>query len=135
MTTAETHNGSALADDLVQRIGKAVGESARATAIFGEAVEREGVTVIPVAKSRFGFGGGAGSAPGKGETERESDGEASGEASGGGGGGGGAVIPVGYIELRDGEARFKRIYNATDLLPLLLGAALGAMVLGRLLRR
>jgi uncharacterized spore protein YtfJ len=123
MTTTDTTQGSALADELVQRIGRAVGDNARASAIFGEAVERDGITVIPVARSRFGFGGGAGTGP------REDD------SSGGGGGGGGAVTPVGYIELHDGTARFRRIVTPTDLLPVVGAALLGVLVLGRLVRR
>jgi uncharacterized spore protein YtfJ len=46
--------------DLVQALAERLGASARATAVFGEPVERDGVTVIPVAKSRWGFGGGSG---------------------------------------------------------------------------
>jgi hypothetical protein len=73
MTTTETYDGSALANELLRRIGQAVGDKADVSAVFGEPVEREGITVIPVAKARFAFGGGAGA------HERES--------SGGGGGG------------------------------------------------
>ena len=91
--TAAAHDGSALADELLQRIGHAVGDNANARAIFGEPVEREGITVIPVAKARFGFGGGGGAGAHAGE-----------EGSGGGGGGGAVVSPVGYIEVRHGTS-------------------------------
>ena len=37
-----------------------LGAVAKAATVFGEPVERDGVTVIPVAKARWGFGGGAG---------------------------------------------------------------------------
>jgi uncharacterized spore protein YtfJ len=86
-----------LVNELLERIGQTVGQIAQAT-IFGEPVSREGVTVIPVAKARFGFGGGGGSG------SREGD-----EGSGGDGGGGVAVSPIGYIEVRDRSAEFKRI--------------------------
>jgi uncharacterized spore protein YtfJ len=66
--------------------------------LFGEPAEGEGVTVIPVARARFGFGGGGGSG------SRDAD-----EGSGGCGGGGVSVEPVGYIEVRDGGAQFRRI--------------------------
>ncbi len=85
---------SALAD----RIGSAAGVSA----VFGEPVERDGVTVIPVARVSWGFGGGGG---GEGEEE------------GHGGGGGASARPHGFIEIEDGRARYRPIRT-----PLRLGA-------------
>jgi uncharacterized spore protein YtfJ len=120
--TTETQEGTALADELLKRIGQTVGDKAKVSAVFGDPVEREGVTVIPVAKARFGFGGGAGAGGRDGE-----------EGSGGGGGGGALVSPVGYIELHDGAAKFKRISSPADLLPLVAAATLTALVLRRLL--
>jgi uncharacterized spore protein YtfJ len=107
---------------LLERIGETVGENAHVSTIFGEPVEREGMTVIPVGRARFGFGGGGGSG------SREGN-----EGSGGGGGGGVAVSPVGYIELHEGTAQFKRILTATDLLALVAAASLAAVTIRRLL--
>lgn len=56
--TTETHDGTALADELLKRIGETVGDKAKVSTVFGEPVKRAGITVIPVAKARFGFGGG-----------------------------------------------------------------------------
>jgi len=109
-------NGSDLADELLQHIGQTIGDRAKASTIFGEPVEREGITVIPVAKAKFGFGGGGGE--GK-------------EGPGRGGGGGAAVSPLGYIEVHDGTARFKRIPRPTDLLAMAATASLLAVVLTR----
>ena len=109
--------------ELLERIGAAVGEKAQASTIFGEPVEREHVTVIPVAKARFGFGGGGGSG-----TRGEED-----EGSGGGGGGGVVVSPVGYIEVRDDCAEFKRILTRTDVVALASVAGVAALVLKRVL--
>jgi uncharacterized spore protein YtfJ len=120
--TTGLQDGSALADELLQRIGQMVGDKAKVSTVFGEPVEREGITVIPVAKSRFGFGGGGGAGARGGQ-----------EGSGGGGGGGALVSPVGYIELRDGHARFRRISSSTDLLALVAAAALAALAIRRLL--
>jgi uncharacterized spore protein YtfJ len=114
--------GSTLADHLLQRIGSTVGGKANASTVFGEAVEREGITVIPVARARFGFGGGGGGGRREGE-----------EGSGGGGGGGAIVSPVGYIEVRDGAAQFRRIFNPVDLLVVAMAASLGAVAVRRLL--
>jgi uncharacterized spore protein YtfJ len=123
MTTG-MQEGSALADTLLQRISQVVGDKAKVSSVFGEPVEREGITVIPVAKARFGFGGGGGAGARVGD-----------EGSGGGGGGGAVVSPVGYIEVRDGTARFKRISSASDLLALVAAGSLAVLALERLLAR
>jgi uncharacterized spore protein YtfJ len=119
---ANAHERAQLVNELLERIGQTVGQRAQVSTIFGEPVEREGVTVIPVGKARFGFGGGGGSG------FRDGD-----EGSGGGGGGGVAVSPVGYIEVRDRGAEFKRISTATDVLALVAAASLAALVVKRLL--
>ena len=116
----ETQERTQLVNDLLERVGQTVGERAHVSTIFGEAVEREGVTVIPVAKARFGFGGGGGSG------SREGD-------EGSGGGGGVAVGPIGYIELRDRGAEFKRISSPTDTLALVAAASLAVLTVKRLL--
>ena len=59
--TTQAQERSQLVDELLERIGQTVGERANVSTVFGEPVERENVTVIPVAKTRFGFGGGGGS--------------------------------------------------------------------------
>ena len=61
---------------LVERLADKLGSSAHSTAVFGEPVERDGVTVIPVAKARWGFGGGGGrplAQPGEAPGERPPD--------------------------------------------------------------
>jgi uncharacterized spore protein YtfJ len=113
---------SEMVTELLERIGETVGRRAQVSTIFGDPVERERVTVIPVAKARFGFGGGGGS----GSRERD-------EGSGGGGGGAAYVSPVGYIEVRDNGADFKRISTGTDLLALAAAASLAAFALRRLI--
>ena len=122
MTTG-TQDGSGVADGLLQRIGRTVGDSAKVSTIFGEPVEREGITVIPVARARFGFGGGGGAGA-------RPSGQ---EGSGGGGGGGVVVSPVGYIEIHDGTAQFKRISRPTDVVALVAAGSLAALAVKRLL--
>jgi hypothetical protein len=105
-----------------ERLAEKVGATARASAVFGQAVEGQGVTVIPVARARWGFGGGSGSRDGE---------------QGGGGGGGTSVSPVGYIELRAGEARFRRIHNRARIAVAAAACVLSAGIafrLGRLRR-
>lgn len=93
----------------VERLAERIGTRFGSTAVFGEPVEAEGVTVIPVARATWGFGGGTGTRP-----EAEGEGE--------GGGGGGSTSPVGFIELRDGKASFRPI---VDPRPFVLAAAAG----------
>ena len=121
--TTDVQGQSQLVDELLERIGRTVGQQAHVSAVFGEPVEREGLTVIPVARARFGFGGGGGSG------SRAADGS----GAGGGGGGGGVVSPVGFIEVRDGSAEFRRILTPIDLLPAVAAASILAVLLRRLL--
>lgn len=44
----------------VGSMAEKLGATARAATIFGDPVERDGVTDIPVARARWGFGGGVG---------------------------------------------------------------------------
>ncbi len=85
--------------EIPARLADRVGGHAGVRAIFGEPVERDGVTVIPVGRVRWGFGGGGGGGRGG----HIADGEGS------GGGGGAMVAPVGYIEISGGTATFQRV--------------------------
>jgi len=92
----------------VERLAQRVGEGFGAATLFGEPIERGEVTVIPVSRAAWGFGGGSGSGPA--------------DAGGEGGGGGGSAWPVGYIELRGSETRFRPIIDAR---PIVVAAAFG----------
>ena len=119
----KTPERSEMVTVLLERIGEAVGQKAQVSTIFGEPVERAQVTVIPVAKARFGFGGGGGSGA-RGERE---------EGSGGGGGGGAVVSPVGYIEVRDDGAEFKRISSPADVVTFVAAASIALLAIKRLI--
>jgi len=101
---------------IVNQLADRVGLRANARAVFGDPVERDGVTVIPVAKVRYGFGGGGG-------VNAEPEGEAN---QGGGGGGGVSASPVGYIEIHDGRAEFVRIPDLTSNWPMVLAGGIAA---------
>ena len=63
---------------------------------YGEPIELDGATIIPVAAGWYGFGFG------------ESDaGSESASSDGSGGGGGGVSVPVGAYVNRDGVTRFE----------------------------
>ena len=71
------------------------------------------------------WGGGAGGGSGR---------EAGKEGEGGGGGGGASAKPVGYIEIRDGEARFVRIPDVGRFAPLVIASGVAAWIALRGLR-
>jgi uncharacterized spore protein YtfJ len=97
---------------LLERLGQQLTSSVTAQAVYGNPVERDGITIIPVARARYGFGGGGG-----GGTQKQ---EASG--SGAGAGAGVSLTPVGYIELREGRSRFRPIRSSVVPLVAVSGA-------------
>jgi uncharacterized spore protein YtfJ len=107
---------SVRSDDFVMRLAERVGAQTRADAVFGDPVERKGITVIPVARAVWGFGGGSGTEAGK---------------DGSGGGGGGAAVPLGHIEVRNGYAEFKPLRDPrTTALVAAAAMGLAAVALG-----
>src|SRR5437588_3864287 len=95
----------------VERIADIIQVNANAKQVYGEPVERDGTTIIPVARVQWGFGGGG---LGRGAGER------------GGGGGGVRATPAGYIELRDGTSRFRPIFDPS-LATLIVTGAIGLL--------
>ena len=75
---------------------------------YGEPIEIDGVTVIPVARVFLGFGAGGGVASSVAEGGLSTNGDSDGAAApaGGGGGGGGLVQPLGFIEIDATGARW-----------------------------
>jgi uncharacterized spore protein YtfJ len=116
------------AEQFLQRLAELIGAKAGVQAVFGEPIRHGNLTVIPVARIRWGFGGGGGSA----------DGPEGGPASGSGGGGGVAADPIGYLELGPNGADFRQIRGPypSSLFVVASGltAALVIRALGRLLR-
>jgi uncharacterized spore protein YtfJ len=132
-------------DGFVVQIAERIGAKANVKAVFGEPIERDGITIIPVAKVRWGFGGGAGNGPvavgpGKpGEAGSVEWNDGAQTSSGSGGGGGVTADPVGYLEIGPEGAVFKPIVAAMPSPGFLLAAgATAALVLrglARLIRR
>ena len=94
-------------NEILTRVGDQLGVSR----VFGEPIERDGVTVVPVAVAVGGGGGGA--AP---------------DAQGTGAGFGGMVRGIGVYTISNGQVRFIPAIDATAL------AALSVVVVGALLR-
>jgi uncharacterized spore protein YtfJ len=119
--------GSRVLDVIARRVGLHSG----ASTAFGDPVEREGVTVVPVAKVRWGFGGGYGRGT---DSDDSADGEVADFGEGSGGGGGAMASPLGFIELRDGEAEFRRIHDPVTAVPIIIAAGFTAWLVLRGLR-
>jgi uncharacterized spore protein YtfJ len=99
-------------DDMVARVAERLGARVSAASVYGAPVERNGVTVIPVASARFVFGGGTG---GDEETRQH----------GGGAGGAGRVAPTGYIEVSEHGSRFVAIHGPERMALLAIAGAIG----------
>ena len=126
-TSPETQLGRSISSqNFLERLAERIGINVKASTVFADPVEKDGVTVIPVAKARWGIGGGAGS--GKDPDQSQID-------EGSGGGAGVLLSPVGYIEIKDGRARFHPIYDTGTTLQLLLGAGIVAMLVLRGVRK
>lgn len=115
-------------DGIVEMLARRVGAYAAASAVFGTPAERDGITVIPVAKVRWGFGGGGG----RGIEEGNETGDIS---EGSGGGGGVAASPLGFIEIRDGHAEFKRTHDPMSAVPIILASGAAAWIALRGLKK
>ncbi len=112
LATRSTNGHHSVAERLAERLGM----SASAQTVFAEPVEREGVTVIPVARVRYGFGGGGGGSE---------------EGQGNGGGGMVQAHPLGYIEIKDGESSFRRLRNPANTVRLVLAVGVVSMLMLR----
>ncbi len=109
----------------IESLARSVQNSLSTTTIYGEPITAGGVTVVPVAEVRFGFGGGGGGGTGP-STE-------DGVTNTGGGGGGGGVRPVGFIEITESGSRWVPVEppQSTQLLKALSSAARILPIAGR----
>ena len=109
--------------ELPEVLGRAA-DAAQVRRVFGEPIERDGVTIIPTASVRGGAGGGGGRGP------KQEEGE------GAGGGYGFMAHPAGVFVLRGDQVDWR---PALDLGKVILGGQLVAvtflLVLRSILRR
>jgi uncharacterized spore protein YtfJ len=134
-------------EGFVERLAERVGGKASVRAVFGDPIERNGTTIVPVAKVRWGFGGGVGRGPiamgpgrpGEGSPLSDSLDAGTDHGIGTGAGGGVTADPVGYLEIGPHGTRFRAIAPAMPSPIFLLAAgATAAIVLravAKLLRR
>lgn len=91
--------------------------------VFGEPVETQGKTIIPVAKVGYGFGGGYGEAKGDGKDKKEGEGA--------GVGGGVAIKPLGIIEVTKQDTRYIALSDKKKLFGMLALGFLIGFLFGR----
>jgi uncharacterized spore protein YtfJ len=103
-------------DELVREV-TGIPKELGASACFGEPIERDGHTLVPVARVNFGYGlgfGGGGTtkfAP----SENGNQSENTEGGGGGGGGGGGSSTPVAVIDISDRGVDIRPIEDKTRM--------------------
>jgi uncharacterized spore protein YtfJ len=110
------------ADGLVERLAERLGARASVEAVFGTPIASGELTVVPVARVRYGFGGGGGADEAEGR-------------GGSGGGGGVSAEPIGYLEIRPTGAAFQPIGRTLASPAFVLSAAFAAAIVIRALAR
>ena len=98
-------------EELVRTVGD-IPERMGAGVCFGSPIERDGRTLIPVARVSFGYGLGFGRGVGTGHGDH-GRGEGAGEGEGGGGGGGGSSSPVAVIDISRDDVEIKPVQDPT----------------------
>ena len=92
----------------MEQLAHDLGGNADTNLVFAEPVDRDGITIIPVAKVRYFVGGGGAKSPMS-------------SANGSGAGGRMRATPLGYIEVKDGVSRFINIYDPMAIARIALG--------------
>ena len=109
----------------LRELTKGVREAMSVRQVFGEPVERDGVTVIPAATMIGGGGGGGGEGdqqPSKGDGEAEPQG-----GSGAGFGFGGMLWPAGAFEIKDDRVTWRPAIDLTRVLVLVMVLAIAVV--------
>lgn len=106
---------------LLEKLADRIGAHSGVAAVYGDPVEKDAVTVVPVAQSMWGSGAGSGESPDEG---------------GGSGGGGGAMSrALGYIEVGPDGARFVPLQRPWQDAKLILAYAFSFWLVARAIRR
>ena len=115
-------NTTSATEEMVQSISE-LPTRLGAGACFGTAIERDGHTMIPVARVSFGYGMGFGRGSGGNAGYGPSEHGDAGEGEGGGGGGGGSSTPVAVIDITHDDVTITPIMDP-------MRTALSGMMLG-----
>lgn len=118
-------------EELFEGVVGTIGRSAHVETIYGEPVESNGKTVIPIASVSYGFGGGAG---GDSPVEGKEDDPGEGAEYGYGYGGGVSANPIGALEIGEDGTRFIQFDEPVPAGALLAAGVLIGLALSRLRR-
>lgn len=119
------------AQEILQSLVERFSATANVKQVFGDAIQANGKTIIPVARLHYRLGAGGGS----GETKSDSQ---QGPRSGGGGGGGGGLVsarPIGALEISDSGTRFIHFVDTAEILKACVGGLVALLIVRRLTRR
>lgn len=83
--------------DVLKQMAEDIKRFAQTETIFGDPLEVQGNTIIPICKVTIGYGGGGG------EGEGPADAKLGGKGTGGGGGAGLKIEPAALIVAKDGK--------------------------------
>ena len=119
-------NAKEMLDTLVDRFAV----TAKVQNVFGEPIEAQGKTIIPVARVSYRLGAGAG-----GGRQAQPDAAPGKEGSGGGAGGVVQAVPVGVVEVTEAGARFVRFFDPQMAAGLIAGGVMFGLLLRRIFRR
>ncbi|MFW6104421.1 MAG: GerW family sporulation protein [Candidatus Bipolaricaulota bacterium] len=97
--------------EMIEQLAGDLKNYATTESIFGEPMEIQGATIVPVCRMSVGYGGGGG------EGEEGSDGD---KGSAGGAGGGVSIEPAALIVAKDGEVSVVAIKNRESKLDTLI---------------
>ncbi|HLH60349.1 MAG TPA: spore germination protein GerW family protein [Ktedonobacteraceae bacterium] len=106
--------------NILKRLAGSITGSVRTRTIFGTPVEKDGITVIPVARARWATGS-------AGNAQKDANEDHNGEGITGDGGVN--IIPAGYVEVRDGRARFHPIYDPARVTQIIIASGVVAVLL------
>jgi uncharacterized spore protein YtfJ len=101
-------------DEIAHRLSL-IGEEMGASACFGTPIERNGHTIVPVARVSFGYGVGFGRGSGGDAMTKDGSDGGSGEGEGGGGGGGGSSTPVAVVDISSEGVSIQPVNDSTRI--------------------
>ena len=113
---------------LLQAITERLHSSASTHTIYGDPIETQGKTLIPVAKVSYGFGGWA---AGTNVLDTPDKPPSAKILEGGGGGGGVRMAPLGIVEVTLEQTQFLPFGGGKRMLGALMVGLLGGILIGR----
>ncbi|MEW6143462.1 MAG: spore germination protein GerW family protein [Thermodesulfobacteriota bacterium] len=109
--------------DFFDSLSERIHAGASVKAVYGDPIEAQGKTIIPVAKVMYGFGGGYG--------DQRSDKKEGLDREGGGAGAGVRAKPVGVIEVTEEDTRFIPCTSGRKIAALLAVGFIAGFLMGR----